>query len=98
MSDDEPDPEYIYVGGECTTEAGFHAVGTVGGRVVHRGHAHVAKDGQALLPGQVLYHIDPTGKVVSAIRASGTGPAKVSTPAYRQGWDRIFGNPTVGQA
>jgi hypothetical protein len=26
------------------------------------------------------------------------GPAMVSSPAYRDGWDRIFGNKTVGQA
>ncbi len=26
------------------------------------------------------------------------GPAKVATPAYRTGWDNIFGNRTVGQA
>lgn len=27
------------------------------------------------------------------------GPAKVSSPSYRSGWDRVFGSkPTVGQA
>lgn len=27
-----------------------------------------------------------------------SGPAQVSTEAYREGWDRIFGAKTVGQA
>ena len=26
------------------------------------------------------------------------GPAKVNTESYRQGWDRIFGKPVIGQA
>lgn len=31
--------------------------------------------------------------------AGHTGPARVSSPAFREGWDRIFGGPkAVGQA
>lgn len=98
VSDDEPEPEYIHISDRCAAEGGLHAIATRDGRVLGMGHAQVAKDGQALLPGQTLYHVDPTGKVVSAIHASGAGPAKVTTSAYRQGWDHVFGNQTVGQA
>lgn len=31
-------------------------------------------------------------------RAAGDGPAQVATPAYRDGYDRIFGKQKVGQA
>ena len=98
MSDeDHPEPDHIHVEGECPT-GGLHAVAMKNGRVMGAGHAQVAKDGQAMLPGQTLYHIDHDGKVVSAVRAPGVGPAKVSTPAFRNGWDRIFGDRPVGQA
>ena len=98
MSDnDHPEPDYIHVDGPCPT-GGLHAIAMKDGRVMGMGHAQRAKDGQALLPGQTLYHTDHDGKVVSSVRAPGVGPAKVNTPAYRNGWDRIFGNTTVGQA
>jgi hypothetical protein len=97
VSDDDIDPEYIHVTDECSQ--GVHAVATKDGRVLGATHAQRAREGQALLPGQVLYHIEPeTGKVMLVTRAPGSGPAKVSSPSYRDGWDRIFGNKTVGQA
>lgn len=33
-----------------------------------------------------------------AAMASGSGPAKVSSPAFRAGWEAIFGTRTVGEA
>ena len=43
-----------------------------------------------------LEHRGP-GPVFSVTETN--GPAKVATPSYRKGWDRIFGTaPTVGQA
>lgn len=96
-NEDSPEPDYIHVEGSCPG-GGFHAVAVKDGRVMGRGHAQHATDGQTLLPGQTLYHVDPTGKVVSSVRAPGSGPAKVSSPAYRKGWNRIFGTNTVGQA
>jgi hypothetical protein len=38
-----------------------------------------------------LYYTDSGGKIVGSVRI-GKGPAKVSTPQYRNGWDAIFGH------
>lgn len=32
------------------------------------------------------------------LRGGASGPPQVATDAYRDGWDRIFGSATVGQA
>lgn len=98
--DIEKQPKYIHHH-ECGEDGDVHAIGVFeDGSVADMGHGRYVKDGQAMLPGETFYHVDrETGRVMSATRAPGSGPAKVSSPAYRDGWDRIFSNKkTVGQA
>ncbi len=61
------------------------------------------KDGQALPPGREVLCIEPLEgdlhKVTSLYGAKElSGPAQVATPAYRSGYDRIFGKAEVGLA
>jgi hypothetical protein len=52
-------------------------------------------DGSGWRPVETLYSSGETG----ARKAGGDGPAQVATPAYRDGYDRIFGKKAVvGQA
>lgn len=37
-------------------------------------------------------------EVVHEHRSEARGPAKVTTDAYRSGWDNLFGNKAVGEA
>ncbi len=63
--------------------------------------AHPASDGKPIPPGGEVMHIDPScddgwHNVTFHHR---NGPAQVATPAYRDGYDRIFGKKqTVGEA
>jgi len=73
------------------------------------GFVHPVKDGQALNGAELvsLDHIEENRFAVTTIygkpkpcQATTTpGPAKVTSPAFRSGWDRIFGKKQeVGQA
>jgi hypothetical protein len=42
-----------------------------------------------------IYHYRPMSEEV---RAAIQKPSKVATPAYREGWDAIFGKQKVGEA
>lgn len=67
-----------------------------------------AKDGVALASGETLHHFNsqdgtleevyshghaPLDDVQSTAPETRDGPAQVATPAYRSGWDNIFGKP-----
>jgi len=65
-----------------------------------------AKEGESLYDGAMsLEHCGP-GSVYNVVdefkRAEPSegcsGPPRVTTDAYRDGWDSLFGNQTVGQA
>ncbi len=61
------------------------------------------KDGQTLPPGAELVCTEPLeGDLVKMTSLHGggehKGPAKAATPAYRTGYEAIFGKKTVGQA
>ncbi len=66
------------------------------------------RDGQTLAEGTELVTVDTSGEsedgwrdasTIYTVRATSDGPAQVATPAYREGYDRIFGKkPTVGLA
>lgn len=49
-------------------------------------------------PVMLIPHEDREGVYHVAELPKGTGPAQVSTNAYRMGWDRIFGSKEVGVA
>lgn len=80
---------------------------------VENGYFSEAKDGKPIPPGAELVNIGPSNKTgwrpgesiyggrenPDTRRAASDGPAQVATPAYRDGYDRIFGKKaTVGQA
>jgi len=58
------------------------------------------KEGQSIPEGAELVHVgaedDDGWRDVTSIYKS--GPAQVATPAYRDGWSRIFGKQKVGSA
>lgn len=54
-------------------------------------------EGKALAPGQRFMRRQPDGRYVPI--APRQGPAQVATPAYRDGWEGVFGaKRAVGQA
>lgn len=69
---------------------------------VSQGTLRELKDGQPLSDGAVLCEKQdgsPFYRVVGTVSDGRRGPAKVSTPEYRRGWDEIFGKrQPVGQA
>jgi hypothetical protein len=61
------------------------------------------QDGAPVRPGAELANVsaesrDGWRKLTSLYKAAGDGPAQVATPAYREGYDRIFGKQKVGLA
>lgn len=60
---------------------------------------HAAEDGETIRPGSELAIVgDPTDEQdgvcwqpLESIYKNTSGPAQVATPAYRDGYDRIFG-------
>ena len=71
---------------DCTTQIGL---------------ARRAKEGEPIYDGALL--VEPRQNEPGVFNVLGThktpGPARVATPEYREGWDRIFGGSTpVGQA
>lgn len=83
-------------------EDGEHcAVRDRGDGILESAHFRVAKDGEATPPGAELVILRPEqgadgGYEVAACYKS--GPAQVATPAYREGYDRIFGKQKIGLA
>lgn len=57
------------------------------------GVASTPEDGKPLAPGSELVHVEnPNTEVWQRITVIfKAGPAQVATPAYREGYDRIFG-------
>jgi hypothetical protein len=62
------------------------------------------KDGATLAPGSEVIDIEPRdgrymAKTIYKVPLTGgDGPAQVATPAYRDGWSRVFGKKEVGLA
>ncbi len=62
------------------------------------------KDGTSLVPGSEIVDIEEQGgrymakTLYKVPLAGGDGPAQVATPAYRDGWNRVFGKKEVGLA
>ncbi len=84
--------------GPCGDSGREHVVAMAEGRPVAMTHFQRVEEGKPLPADADLYWVDSrTGKVVDSMRV-GNGPARVSTPAYREGWDAIFGNKERGQA
>ena len=79
---------------------------------IQMGTLHPLADGEsigtgsvlALEPGEQPGHFKVTdsyeagGRPEAGAAATAKGPAKVNTPAYRSGWDALFGQKTVGVA
>lgn len=72
-----------------------------GGQIVHRqredgscqaGVLMPLSEGRPMLPGAELVDINKRGDryTMRTVWRNG-GPAQVASPAYREGWDRIFG-------
>lgn len=83
-------------------ETGQHrAVRDLGDGELQAAHFRVAKNGETVPPGSELVFLDPKQgndggyEVVASYK---NGPAQVSTPAYRDGYDRIFGKQKTGLA
>jgi len=62
------------------------------------------KEGQPIPEGYELIRVGAEGEdgwrdVTSIYGGERSGPAQVATPAYREGYDRIFGKkPVIGEA
>jgi hypothetical protein len=61
---------------------------------IQSGVLRPAKDGEPLM-GESIFHLEASG-APGEYRVQdlydGRGPSKVTTPAYRDGWDSIFGH------
>lgn len=67
------------------------------------GHMTYADDGKSIPPGgelAILENVgeDGWGNATTLYTQTLNGPAQVATPAYREGYDRIFGKKEVGLA
>ena len=66
------------------------------------GFAKRVENGEPLMPGAVFVEASPepgTFNVIGSYQPEGSGPPRVSSNEYREGWDRIFGGQQpVGQA
>jgi hypothetical protein len=72
------------------------------GNIVGYGVLTPLREGQPLAPGSEIvrveeYEEDGWHDIETVYRVS-DGPAQVATPAYRAGYDRIFGKKEVGLA
>lgn len=71
---------------------------------ITQGVAHVLRDGQPVDPRTEIVRLDPDEgyryRVTSIYEgAASKGPSKITTDAYRSGWDQIFGKKApVGEA
>jgi hypothetical protein len=82
---------------------GTHAVVRHNGdHRIEYGTARILEPGQTPPNNGEHLRLRPKGGSVYEVRpvekGERSGPAQVSTRAYRSGWDNIFGNKTVGQA
>lgn len=87
-------PDHLHPLDSC--DNGIHVVGSKQGKITGLAHMRVVKEGQPFLPGETVYTVNTdTGEVVDKTQVPG-GPSRASTPQYREGWDRIFGNGSDG--
>ena len=76
--------------GPCE-EGGFHVAAVKDGEIVAVNRGTFVKDGEPIHEGMDYYAVDSkNGKVVDSFRLD-SGPARVATPKYRNGWDAVFG-------
>lgn len=83
----------------CRVHGASHAVLVADdGEVVSVGNTREAASGEALRPGEDMLFVDADGYVVDRIEGPRAGPPMVTTPAYRTGWDAVFGKRTTDAA
>lgn len=72
------------------------------GKIVGFGTFTEVKEGQPIQGGAELIRVGPENgdgwRDVETVYSNKSGPAQVATPAYRDGYDRIFGKQKVGLA
>jgi len=93
---DEPKETNGLITGNC--EKGIHLVEDNG----ESSHIHPMADGEPLPPGASLIEVEAhTNSPYCKVRTLFTndeghdGPVRVSSPAFRTGWDNIFGNGAI---
>jgi len=108
MANEKHDDDHVHLGPRVG-EDGVAFVRCHPDGTTHAGVLRPAKEGEPLYDGAIrLEHRGP-GPVYNVIDEykretpqqcceERSGPAKVTTDAYRNGWDNLFGNQTVGQA
>lgn len=102
MSDDDKPrlpngADTLLPAGPCPATGREHAIAMKDGEPVATMHVSRVREGEPLTEGDLFWVEGGTGRVVDSMRV-GNGPVQVSTPAYRTGWDAIFGNKERGQA
>lgn len=90
--------DQILVTDPCPSTGKRHGVAMKNGHPVAGLHMDEVQEGESMVDGHDYYWVDRrTGRLTGAMRM-GKGPAKVTTDAYREGWDTIFGNNERGEA
>lgn len=82
------DVDHIEDLGPCS-QGSRHVLMRKDGQPVRVGHARKIPDGAPLPPGKNVCFTDDDGHIIHRMKVE--GPAQVATPAYRSGWDQIFG-------
>jgi hypothetical protein len=97
MSDDTK-PDKLYMGGSCPVH-GTAPVLRVRDDGFDVGMLHPLRDGQPIPPGGELVELKRCADGSYDARTVEGGPAMVNSPAFKQGWDNIFGGKQeVGRA
>ena len=107
MSEDEKDcePKDELVAGPVLPDGARPFVRHMGGHTVAFGVMKTARDGQPVNGSELvqLTRIEGERYAVQSLyngtsESPDPGPSKVVSDRYRDGWDRIFGAKTIGQA
>lgn len=62
------------------------------GEEVRLGQIRTLQDGESLRPGEDLVELKSMGDGIYGYQVlHRSGPSKVASPSYREGWDRVFG-------
>lgn len=99
MSDDCKCQDEILVGPQIAPDGSCVCLRHTDEHQVGLGVMRPIEDGKPVLNGEVVSLQRIEGDRYAVTTLYHAGPSKVSTPAYRDGWDRIFGKEQeVGQA
>ena len=106
MADDEKRSDVVLLGGPTEDGEGVHVLRAREDRL-ETGEVRPLKEGQPLLSGEVVKLVPRAqsrvcdvevlakiGKKDGAQATEQGGPAQVATRAYRESWERIFGEPS----